>query len=155
MRFYKTRGCNTCHSIDGNVIVGPTFKDLYNNDVPIAGQGTVKADEAYIRESILYPQAKVHAGFGPPSPMPSFLGQLNDADIGAIIAYLRSISSHNVGDLAEFKVIRGKGGKAATAPSSTQPAGSVPRQEFNTRAPGQQPKVDPNTANDNKSQKKD
>ena len=86
--------------------------------------------------------------------MPSFLGQLNDADIGAIIAYMRSISSHNVGDLAEFKVVRPRGGKPTTAPSATQPAGSVPRQEFNTRAPGQQPKVDPNSANSNTSQKK-
>jgi cytochrome c oxidase subunit 2 len=148
------RGCSGCHSVDGNVITGPTLKDLYNSDVPLAGGGTVKADEAYIRESILYPQAKVHAGFGPPSPMPSFLGQLNDNDISALIAYMRSISRHNTGDLAEFKVIRGKDGKAATAPSSTQPAGSVPRQEFNTNAPGQQPKVDPNTQNPNTSQKK-
>jgi cytochrome c oxidase subunit 2 len=155
-KFYKTRGCNTCHSIDGSIIVGPTFKDLYNNQVPIVGQGTIKADENYIRESILYPQAKVHQGFGPPSPMPSFLGQLNDTDIGAIIAYMRSISSHNVGDLAEFKMVRPRGstGKPAPTPSSTQPAGSVPRQEFNTRAPEQQPKVDPNTANTNTSQKK-
>jgi len=154
-KFYKSRGCNTCHSIDGTIIVGPTFKDLYNNQVPITGQGTIKADENYIRESILYPQAKVHQGFGPPSPMPSFLGQLNDEDIGAIIAYMRSISSHNVGDLAEFKVVKPRGGgKPTTAPSATQPAGSVPRQEFNTRAPGQQPKVDPNAENKNPSQKK-
>lgn len=153
-KFYHVKGCSNCHSTDGTVIVGPTFKDLYNNQVPIVGQGTIKADENYIRESILYPQAKVHQGFGPPSPMPPFLGQLNDDDIGAIIAWMRSISSHNTGDLAEFKVIRGKGGKPATAPSATQPAGSVPRQEFNTRAPGQQPKVDPNAANANPSQKK-
>jgi cytochrome c oxidase subunit 2 len=154
--FYKTRGCQSCHSIDGTANIGPTFKDLYNNpSIPITGQGTIKADENYIRESLLYPQAKVHQGFGPPSPMPSFLGALNDEDIGAIIAWMRTISSHNFGDLAEFKVIRGRGGKPATNPSATQPAGSVPRQEFNTRAPGQQPKVDPNTANDNTSQKKD
>jgi cytochrome c oxidase subunit 2 len=151
---YKAKGCSTCHSLDGSVIVGPTFKDLYNNpNIPITGQGTIKADENYIHESILYPQAKVHQGFGPPSPMPSFLGQLNDQDIGAIIAFMRSISVHNTGDLSEFKVIRGKGG-AATQPSATQPAGSVPRQEFNTRTGGSQPKVDPNAENKNTSQKK-
>ena len=148
------RGCTQCHSIDGQVVVGPTFKDLYNSNVPVVGQGTVKADEAYLRESILYPQAKVHQGFGPPSPMPSYLGQLNDNDISAIIAFMRSISVHNVGDLSEFKVIKGKSATTTTAPSSTQPAGSVPRQEFNTNAPGQQPKVDPNTQNPNTSQQK-
>jgi hypothetical protein len=66
---------------------------------------------------------------------------------------MRSISVHNTGDLSEFKVIRGKGG-AATNPSATQPAGSVPRQEFNTRTGGSQPAVDPNTQNKNPSQKK-
>jgi cytochrome c oxidase subunit 2 len=151
---YRSRGCATCHSLDGSIIVGPTFKDLYNNpNIPIAGQGTIKADENYIHESILYPQAKVHQGFGPPSPMPSFLGQLNEDDIGAIIAFMRSISVHNTGDLSEFKVIRGKGG-AASRPSATQPAGSVPRMEFNTRTGGSQPQVDPNTQNKNTSQKK-
>ena len=41
-----------------------------------------------------------------------------------------------------------------TNPSATQPAGSVPRQEFNTRTGGSQPQVDPNTQNKNTSQKK-
>jgi cytochrome c oxidase subunit 2 len=118
---YETSGCTQCHSIDGKVIVGPTFKDLFGNQVPIVGQGNVLADENYIRESILTPQAKIHQGFGPPSPMPSFLGRFNDNDIGAIIAYMKSISSNFKGDLTPFKQIKPKG--SATKPA-TQPAGA-------------------------------
>ena len=118
-----------CHSTDGTTIVGPTFKDLFGSQVPITGQGNVLADENYIRESVLYPQAKVHQGFNP--VMPSFLGQLNDNDIYAIICYFKSISVNFKGDLAPFKVIRpggimGTPGTAATQPTATG-AGSATR----------------------------
>ena len=126
---YKTRGCEQCHSVDGTPKIGPTWKDMFGNQVPIVGKGNVLADENYIRESILYPNAKIHQGFGNASglsPMSSFLGQLNDNDIMAIISYMKSISSHFKGDLSPYKQ---KITKPATAPtvmnsSAVDPSGT-------------------------------
>jgi cytochrome c oxidase subunit 2 len=103
---YNTRGCAQCHSIDGTAKIGPTWKDMFGSQVSIAGKGNVLADEDYIRESILYPNAKVVQGFQNPSggsQMSSFLGQLNDNDIMAIISYMKSISVHFKGDLTPFR----------------------------------------------------
>jgi cytochrome c oxidase subunit 2 len=120
---YESRGCKGCHSADGTAGTGPNFRDLFGSQVPIVGQGNVLADENYIRESILNPQAKVHQGFGPPSPMPSFLGQLNDWELGAIIAFQKSISKNFTGSLDEFKVIKPRS-KSTTGPT-TAPAGGA------------------------------
>jgi cytochrome c oxidase subunit 2 len=50
---------------------------------------TVVADEAYIRESILMPNAKLVAGYQ--AIMPSFQGQVSEEQILQLIAYLKSI----------------------------------------------------------------
>jgi cytochrome c oxidase subunit 2 len=115
---YKTRGCIQCHSINGDGGTGPTWKDMFDNQVAIVGQGNVLADENYVRESILYPNAKIHQGFPNPSPMPSFLGQLNDNDIFAVIAYMKSISVHFKGDLTPYREMMKP--KSATAPTKAQ-----------------------------------
>src|SRR5205085_5534450 len=51
----------------------------------------VTVDEAYIRESILNPQAKIAAGFQTPSIMPTFQGQVSEEQILQLIAYVRSL----------------------------------------------------------------
>ena len=88
-RLYKTRGCAQCHSVDGRAGTGPTFKGLFGQRVACEGNVTVTADENYVRESILDPQAKVVAGFQP--VMPTFKGRLKDQEITAIIAYLKTL----------------------------------------------------------------
>jgi cytochrome c oxidase subunit 2 len=50
---------------------------------------TVKADEAYIRESIINPQAKLVNGFGP--IMPTFQGQISEEQLVQILAYIKSL----------------------------------------------------------------
>ena len=51
------------------------------------------ADDAYLRESIEYPQNKMVEGFGP--AMPSFMGRISEREMTAIIEYLRSISIYD------------------------------------------------------------
>jgi cytochrome c oxidase subunit 2 len=51
---------------------------------------TVKADDAYLRESILKPAAKITAGFAP--LMPTFQGQVGEEDLLQLISYIRSLS---------------------------------------------------------------
>ena len=49
----------------------------------------VTADDAYIRESILTPTAKVVAGFQP--VMPTFQGQVDEEQILQLIQYIKSL----------------------------------------------------------------
>ena len=87
---YNNRGCASCHSVDGSARVGPTFLNLYASEHGLVGGETVKVDPNYIRESILYPKAKIVEGY--PAVMPSYKGQLSDDDINSIIEYLKTIS---------------------------------------------------------------
>jgi cytochrome c oxidase subunit 2 len=86
---YEKKGCNACHTLDGSPRVGPSWKGVFGTQVPLTDGSSVKMDENYIRESILYPQAKARPGF-PPS-MPSFEGQLKEKEIEGIIAYIKSL----------------------------------------------------------------
>jgi len=87
---YNSKGCKACHTIDGSKLVGPSFKDVYGHDVETRDNGVVKADDAYIRESILDPNAKVVAGFEP--VMTPYAGRITDKEIDAVIAWLRTLS---------------------------------------------------------------
>ena len=60
----------------------------------MADGSTITADDAYIRESILAPAAKVVAGYQP--VMPSFQGQLTEEQILALTAYIKSLQSQPV-----------------------------------------------------------
>lgn len=88
-KIYKEKGCNACHSVDGTVLVGPSFQGLVGHDVELQDGGTVTADENYIRQSILEPQSQIVKGFQP--VMPSFKGILSDDDITALIAYMKTL----------------------------------------------------------------
>lgn len=81
--------CVTCHSVDGSVIQGPSFQGLFGTDRTLESGETVTADENYIRESILEPNAKVVQGYEP--VMPPFAGSLNDRQVDAIIEYIKTL----------------------------------------------------------------
>ncbi len=84
-------GCVACHSNNGNAGVGPTWKGLGGSDRPLVSGGTVKADDAYLQESIADPNAKVTKGFNP-NVMPATFGtQLSTEQIGQVIAYINSL----------------------------------------------------------------
>ena len=97
-KLYSRRGCSGCHSIDGSKRVGPSFKEVFGNKRPLTSGETVVADENYARESILYPKAKVSAGYQP--VMPSYKGQLSEDDIYSLIEFLKSVSDHTPADVA-------------------------------------------------------
>jgi len=54
--------CTTCHSLDGQPGIGPTFKGLYGRDEKLRDGSSVKVNDAFIREKILHPDAKIIAG---------------------------------------------------------------------------------------------
>ena len=57
----------------------------------LADGSTVTADDSYIRESLLQPNAKIVAGFQP--VMPTFQGQLTEEQIVALTAYIKSLQT--------------------------------------------------------------
>jgi cytochrome c oxidase subunit II len=95
---YKMKGCNSCHSIDGSGNVGPSWKDIYGRETGFT-DGTRMSKEQrmgvdfanYVRESVYEPGKKVVAGF--PNQMQTYQGKVNEQELEAIIAYMKSISA--------------------------------------------------------------
>jgi cytochrome c oxidase subunit 2 len=89
-KLYERKGCRQCHSVDGSGGTGPTFRNLFDAARDMQDGSSVTADENYIRESIVNPQAKVRAGYQ--NVMPTYQGRLTDREITFLIAYIRSLS---------------------------------------------------------------
>lgn len=83
----QSRGCVACHSVDGSTGVGPTWKGLYGKTETLQDGTTVVVNDAYLKESILNPGAKIVRGFQPIMPPQNF----NDQDLSALIAYIKGV----------------------------------------------------------------
>jgi mono/diheme cytochrome c family protein len=86
----EDNGCTACHSPGKDKLVGPGWGGLYGSKVTLADGSTVTADDAYLTESILNPDARIAHGFEA-GAMPSFADMLDDKQVTAIVAYLRSL----------------------------------------------------------------
>lgn len=89
------KGCMRCHTADGAPHIGPTWLGLYRSDVPLAGGERILADEAYLTESMMDPMAQLHAGFRP--VMPPYQGLISAAETGALVEYIRYLSTRPAG----------------------------------------------------------
>ncbi|PYT82278.1 MAG: cytochrome c oxidase subunit II [Acidobacteria bacterium] len=92
-KLFEDKACATCHIADGSGRA-PSLNGLYGAQVLLADGTTVTADDAYIRESILQPNAKIVAGYQP--LMPTFQGQLTEEQIIALTSYIKSLQSQPV-----------------------------------------------------------
>jgi mono/diheme cytochrome c family protein len=94
-RLYQLYGCIACHSTENTAVsrLGPSWKGLYGSPRTYAkGVLTAVADEAYLRESILAPAAKVVTGYERgEAGMPSYAGVLTDAQIESILLFIKSL----------------------------------------------------------------
>ena len=88
-KLFQQHACNTCHRPD-SLARGPNLEGLYGKPVALEGGGTVVADESYIRESIVMPNAKRVAGFQP--IMPTFQGLISEEGLLQLVAYVKSLS---------------------------------------------------------------
>ena len=89
-KLFQQNGCSTCHLLDQQGRC-PILRGLYNKPVQLSDGRTVIADDAYLRESILDPNAKIVAGFQP-NVMPNFKGQISEENVIQLIAYIKSLS---------------------------------------------------------------
>lgn len=89
-KLFSDLACNTCHMTESQGR-GPMLTNLFNKPVELQNGQTVVADEAYLRESIVNPQAKVVAGFQP--IMPTFQGLVTEEQLLQLISYVKSLSA--------------------------------------------------------------
>ena len=87
-RQFKQLGCATCHKSDTSGR-GPSLEGIFGRAEKMTSGEDIVADEDYLRESILNPQAKVLNGFKP--IMPTFQGQISEETLLQLITYIKSL----------------------------------------------------------------
>jgi cytochrome c oxidase subunit 2 len=92
-QLFQTLACDTCHrpNVAGLVPRAPRLEGLFGRQVKLADGRTLLADENYVRESILNPNAKIVAGWTP--IMPTFQGQVTEEQLVQLIAYVKSLAA--------------------------------------------------------------
>jgi cytochrome c oxidase subunit 2 len=89
-KLFKDLACVTCHRED-TTGRGPTLIGLYGKAVTLDNGDAVEADEAYIRESIVNPRAKMVSGFQP--LMPTFQGLISEEGLLQLVEYVKSLKA--------------------------------------------------------------
>ena len=89
-KLFADLACNTCHRPD-SAGRGPVLNGLFGKTVTTADDEMIVVDEAYIRESILNPGAKIAAGYQP--IMPTFQGLVAEEGLLELIEYVKSLQT--------------------------------------------------------------
>jgi cytochrome c oxidase subunit 2 len=121
-RLFEKKGCNQCHAIEPTMgAKGPPWRDLFGKQQQMADGSVVAADEAYVRESILYPAKKIVAGYN--NEMSPYVGRIKDVEITAIIEYMKSISANYQGQVLQaFPSSEGESQPPASAEPAAEPS---------------------------------
>ena len=96
-RAFQDLACVTCHRSDAQGR-GPLLEGLFGSKVSLSNGQDVTADEAYLRESVLSPSAKVVAGYQP--VMPTFQGLVSEEQLLSLIEYIKSLRARPAGQPA-------------------------------------------------------
>ena len=87
---FVSLGCAGCHT-PGGPVHAPDFRGAFGRSVPLASGRFVRFDDAWVRDCILgLSTADPPAGY--PPIMPSFKGEVDDGQILALAAYIRSLT---------------------------------------------------------------
>ena len=89
-RLYDKYGCGNCHGAKDSEN-GPSLYAIYGKTRPIAGQGNVVADDAYLRESIFEPYKKLTVGYD--KTMAEYKGVLTEEEVLQLNAYIKSLGA--------------------------------------------------------------
>ena len=87
-RLFTDLSCITCNKADSSGR-GPTLGGVFGSTVQLNDGRRILADENYLRESIMTPQAKVVQGFQP--IMPTFQGLVSEENLMQLIAYVKTL----------------------------------------------------------------
>ena len=89
-KLFQDLACANCHHLNDQGRC-PNLRGVFGSQVQLSDGTFVKADEAYIRESILNPSAKIVAGFQP--IMPTFQGLITEEGVLQLIEYVKSLGA--------------------------------------------------------------
>jgi cytochrome c oxidase subunit 2 len=87
---FRQLGCSGCH-VNSNAIHAPPLEGLYQKLVPLSDGTFVRADDKYIRDSILLPASQVVQGYQP--LMPTYEGHISEDELLQLITYIKSIGN--------------------------------------------------------------
>jgi cytochrome c oxidase subunit II len=90
-RLFASLSCNACHNAKPDAR-GPSLANVYGSKLALASGGTVLADDAYLRESILNPSQHITQGFAP--IMPTYQGQVSEEGVIALVEYIKNLNSN-------------------------------------------------------------
>ena len=82
---YVKHACNTCHSLDGSRMNGPTFKGLYGKKVYFYNDKISIANDDYLINSILNPGKEIVRGY--PDLMPAY--NLQEREINDLLDFIK------------------------------------------------------------------
>ncbi len=111
-KLFQQLGCSTCHLLDEQGRC-PILRGVYGSQVLLDDGKTVVADDAYIRESILNPNAKIVSGFHK-DVMPTFQGQVTEENLLQLIEYIKSLAVKKTNTAPVQQLGPTKAGRAPT-----------------------------------------
>ena len=82
-------GCSGCHD-PGSGIHAPDLRGLYGTSVALADGSHATVNDRYLHDAITLPATQVVAGYAP--IMPSYQSRIDEEDILALIAYVKSLN---------------------------------------------------------------
>lgn len=133
-KLFKTLGCVSCHSPQ-SATKGPNLEGIYGKQVRLDNGNSLTADERYLRESLLDPNAKVVEGF--PSNMPTYKGLITEEQILQLISYMRTLTPVVTSNTPNKAV-------TAAAPASTTAATTAAKNQPTKSTGDQKPKTENN-----------
>jgi len=90
---YRSDGCDSCHSLNGTRLAGPSWKALAGSKVTLSNGRTVTADGAYLSKHIVEPNALTVRGYTPGIMAQSIEGldlRARPQDVRALVAFIES-----------------------------------------------------------------
>ena len=87
-KLYASKGCVACHQPVSSSIA-PSLVGIYGTERLLETGSSVIADDAYLRESILWSNAKVSHGYAP--AMPGYDEAFSEDEVSQMIAYIKSL----------------------------------------------------------------
>jgi cytochrome c oxidase subunit 2 len=121
---FNQLGCANCHPsvINNNNGRCPNLHGLFGTTVELKDGTSLRADEAYVRESILYPDSKIVAGYD--NIMPTFKGLISEEGMLKLVEYIRSLGPAS-------------GTPTGAAPAAVQTSASEPQTPAQRRTSAQ------------------
>lgn len=112
--FQNKLGCVSCHQ-DNNQGRGPKMTGVFGSDVTLMTGDKIKADETYVRDSIVNPTKNIVQGYQP--IMPTFKGQVTEEQMNWLVAYIKSLGTNQAASSSA---------PATAAPAASTPANAAP-----------------------------